>query len=120
MTLGPALMLLSAFGGRTLRDANPLVVFGRVPLFYFVGHFLLVHLLLVVATLARYGSAAMPYLLHAPPSMGSPKELFPVGFGYSLGTTYAVWVLAVVLMYPLCRWFGQLRARNTHWILSYL
>ncbi len=120
MTLGPALVLLSLLGGRTLRDANPLLVFGRVPLFYFVGHFLLLHLLLIAATLVRYGSAAMPFLLHAPPSMGGPKELFPSGFGYGLPATYAAWVTAVVLMYPLCRWFGRVRARRAHWLLSYL
>jgi uncharacterized membrane protein len=36
MTLGPALIFLSWVDGRSLSRSNPLIVFGRVPLFYFV------------------------------------------------------------------------------------
>lgn len=120
ITLGPALCLLSALGARTFTAANPLLVFGRVPLFYYVGHFFLLHLLLVAMMLLRYGAAAMPFLLRAVPSMGGDKAAFPAGFGWTLGETYLMWLTAVLLMYPLCRWFGRVRERRTHWMLGYL
>lgn len=119
MTLGPALLLLSWMGGRRFSDANPLLVFGRVPLFYFVVHFYLLHLMLIALSLLRYGSAALPFMLHAPPSMGAPKGLFPEGFGWSLWSVYVAWALCVALMYPACRWFAGLKARRSWWWLAY-
>ena len=121
MTLGPAALLFAWLSGRTLPERHPLLVFGRVPLFYFLVHFLLLHLMLVAATAARYGSAAAPFLWRAPPSMGGPRELFPPDFGYGLGAAFLAWVTVVVLMYPLARWFGAVRQRGGKggW-LSYL
>ena len=120
MTLGPALVLLSWLGGQRHGRGNPLMVFGRVPLFYFVVHFFLLHLLLVLASLVRYGSTALGFALHATPAMGGPKPLFPDGFGWPLWGVYVAWIVCVVLMYPLCRWFGALKARRTDWWLAYL
>lgn len=120
MTLGPALVCLPWLAGKRFSDANPLMVFGRVPLFYFVVHFFLLHLLLMIASLVTYRGSALEFLLHAPPSMGGPKALFPSDFGYSLWMVYAMWLLAVALMYPLCRWFGAVRRRRSDWWLAYL
>jgi hypothetical protein len=44
----------------------------------------------------------------------------PPGHGFSLPTTYAVWIVGLIAVYPLCRWWGDLKARNKHWALSYL
>ena len=52
--------------------------------------------------------------------MGGPRELFPADFGYRLWVTYAVWVFVVLLLYPACRWFAELKARRQSWWLSYL
>ena len=45
MTLGPALLLLAYFERRGLRSSHPLVIIGRVPFFYYVAHFWLLHAL---------------------------------------------------------------------------
>src|SRR3984893_2035132 len=55
MTLGPALLFLWAVDGRTPRFLRPALVFGKVPLFYFLLHFPLIHLLAVAVCYARYG-----------------------------------------------------------------
>src|SRR5262249_61866262 len=47
MTLGPALLLLEWFDRLKFGRTNPLIVFGRVPLFYFLVHFFLLHLLTI-------------------------------------------------------------------------
>ena len=44
MTLGPALILLAIFDRIGISESNPLLTYGRVPLFYFVVHLLLIHL----------------------------------------------------------------------------
>ena len=88
-----------------------------MPLFYYVVHFALIHMLAAAVCYARYGSAhwmfESPDLAHYPFSA-------PPGWGYPLPFVYAWWVVVVAAIYPLCRWFGALkRRRNDPW-LSYL
>ncbi|HUL70982.1 MAG TPA: heparan-alpha-glucosaminide N-acetyltransferase domain-containing protein [Gemmatimonadales bacterium] len=120
MTLGPALLLLAWFERVQWTDGNPLIVFGRVPLFYFVVHFYLAHAAAVVLALVRYGSSAWHFIWSPVPSMGAPKGLYPPDFGYDLWVAYLVWAVIVVGLYPVCRWFGGVKAGRGKWWLSYL
>jgi uncharacterized membrane protein len=120
MTLGPSLLVLRAFDSRAFKPNNPLVVFGRVPLFYFILHFYLIHLLTVVMALIRYGSPAFRFVFNPVPSMGGPRDLFPPHFGYPLAAVYLVWLLVVASLYPVCRWFRTVKAERRSWWLSYL
>jgi len=118
MTLGPALLLLAWFDRLTWKPANPLMVFGRVPLFYFIAHLYLAHLLAFPLALLRYGHAG--FLFTPAPSMGGAANVYPADYGYSLGTVYLLWILVVVLLYPACLWFARLKERRKDWWLSYL
>jgi len=120
MTMGPALLLLAWIDSRGWKANHPLVVIGRVPLFYYVVHFWLIHAVASVLALIRYGSASLAWLFMPLPSMGGPAQAFPPGFGYSLWATYLVWFAIVVMMYPLCRWFAGVKARRDDWWLGYL
>jgi len=120
MTLGPALLVLTWFDRLRFKAANPLVVFGRVPMFYFILHFYLIHAFAVLAAWIRYGSSAARFVFNPLPSMGGPQSLFPANFGYSLWAVYGVWLLVVVLLYPVCRWFANVKATRRDWWLSYL
>jgi uncharacterized membrane protein len=115
MTLGPGILLLWWFDRFSLARTNPLMVFGRVPLFYFLGHFFLIHALAVAFALARYGNAA--FLFGGQPSLGAT---LPSGYGYDLGVVYAVWIAVVAMMYPVCLWFARVKERRRDWWLSYL
>jgi hypothetical protein len=110
MTLGPALLLLALFDGRELAPTNPMIVFGRVPLFYFLVHFFAIHLLTIPFALVSNGHAG--FLFNAPP--------YPAEYGYSLGVVYWVWIGVVVMVYPLCLWFSRLKQRRNDWWLGYL
>ena len=118
MTLGPALLLLALFYRINLPKTNPLVVIGRVPLFYFLGHFFLLHLLTLPFAWIAYGRAG--FLLNPLPSLGGPANEFPPNYGYNLGIVYFAWILVVLLMYPLCLWFARLKQRNRSAWLTYL
>jgi uncharacterized membrane protein len=120
MTLGPALLALAWFDRRGLRRSNPLVVFGRVPLFYFVTHFYAAHAAAVFLATLRYGGGALDFAFHPVPSMGGPPELFPSHFGYDLWEVYLVWMLLVLALYPACRWFAEIKTKRRSWWLSYL
>lgn len=118
MTLGPAMIALALLERPRFSSDNPLIVFGRVPFFYYVLHMALAHLIAIAMNLVRYGRA--PFLLLAPPSMGGDAKLFPPNYGYPLWTVYVVWIVILLLLYPLCRWFARLKQRRHDWWLSYL
>jgi uncharacterized membrane protein len=120
MTLGPALLVWAWLDRRQLSRSNPLVVFGRVPLFYFVLHFFLAHAMAVVMAVVTHGSAAWRFMFQPVPSMGGPLEAFPANFGYDLWVTYAMWVVLVVALYPACLWFAAVKERRREWWLGYL
>ena len=118
MTLGPALLFLAWADRLRVSDGNPLLVFGRVPLFYFVLHIPLIHAVAIAMTWLRYGAA--PFLLLAPPTFGTPRDVFPADYGWDLWVTYAVTALVVAALYPVCLWFARVKARRRHWWLGYL
>jgi uncharacterized membrane protein len=120
MTLGPALVALAWLDRRTLSGAHPLVIFGRVPLFYFVLHFFAAHLAVVIVSFAIYGRMALAFVFHPVPSMGGARDLYPADFGFELWGVYVMWALIVGTMYPLCRWFARVKARRREWWVSYL
>ena len=80
-----------------------LLVYGRVPLFYFVVHLFVIHTILLVTTICQgYSWNQMDF---APFKFGRPQ-----GAGLSLGAVYAVWAAVVIALYPLCRWYGRYKA----------
>ncbi len=111
MTMGPAILLLAYFDKRHFRPANPLLIFGRVPLFYFLVHLYVIHLLAVLLAWIRYGK-----LVPVNPVI----RICPPGYGYDLWVVYVVWIGIVAAMYPLCLWFARVKQRRHDWWLSYL
>ncbi|HXK20226.1 MAG TPA: heparan-alpha-glucosaminide N-acetyltransferase domain-containing protein, partial [Polyangiaceae bacterium] len=109
MTLGPALLLLAALEGRLARAPQPLVVFGRVPLFFYVAHLYLLRLCAAPLALMRFGKSAFK---PPPGHAGSPE--FP------LWAAYIALITAVLLLYPACRWFARKKAESKSPWLSYL
>jgi uncharacterized membrane protein len=118
MTLGPAIAFLGWMDRVRVKDANPIVVFGRTPMFYFVVHIPLIHLIAVGMTWLRYGATSFLFL--PPPTLGTDRKLFPPDYGWDLWVTYAIWLLVVALMYPMCLWLARLKQRKRAWWLSYL
>jgi uncharacterized membrane protein len=117
MTLGPALVLLRALNRGTPPLLRPALVFGRVPLFYFVLHLTLIHLLAVILCYVQNGAV---HWIFESPNLGAYPFTPPPGWGVSLPVTYLIWVVVVVLLYPVCAWFARVRQRSGAWWLSYL
>ena len=117
MTLGPALLLLWAFDRGTPRFVRPALVLGRVPLFYYLLHFFLIHLLAVATCYVRYGTA---YWMFESASLANYPITAPPGWGYPLPVVYGVWILVVAAGYPACAAFAALKKRRAAWWLSYV
>ena len=103
MTLGPALILLGAFEHARGSFTRILAVFGQVPFFYYVVHIYVIHLLAVATAFAMTGDLAT-----------APK------ISLSLGGVYLVWLLVLILLYPICRRFAEMKESGKGWWWSYL
>ena len=117
MTLGPALIFLALTERPLNAMTEKITVFGRVPMFYYLTHILLIHLLaLPGAIISGYKLADMVLTTR----VNSSPEL--KGYGFDLGIVYIIWIGVVLFLYPFCKWFD--RYKRTHqatkkW-LSYL
>jgi uncharacterized membrane protein len=86
-------ILFAWYRNRNASAANPLQVFGRTPLFFYIIH---VHLL---------AAAAWVLNLHR---------------AFGLMETYTATVVALMVLYPLCRWYGRLKQARPKSLLRYL
>ena len=114
MTLGPAIAALALFDREWGRVARPLIVFGRVPLFFYLLHVPLIHALAVAFAYIRYGQATWLFML---PDLPPPPV--PNDYGYSLPVVYCVWIGVILMLYPVCRWYAGVKKRRDG-RLSYL
>ena len=120
MTLGPLLIALAWLDRVNPAKLRPLIVYGSVPLFYFVTHFYAAHAAAALLALARYGAPALHFMVGLVPSMGGSPKVFPPDFGSDLWVAYVVWAAIVLGLYPACRWFSQIKAAGHSWWLRYL
>ncbi len=115
MTLGPAIMALSVIDRLGIRGpvGRALVTFGRVPLFYYLLHWYVIHGLAVLAGLVRGFPVAWMF---SPAVLATP----PAGWSLSLPGIYAAWAVVLAIVYIPCRWFAGIKARHPGGWLSYL
>jgi uncharacterized membrane protein len=116
MTLGPALILLRV-AEAPVRWLEPVRVIGKVPLFYFLVHFAVIHAIAVVISAVSFGTVSGMF---DSPTIDRYPVTFPPGWGYSLPGVYAVWIGVVIAVYPLCRWYAAVKQRRRDWWLGYL
>lgn len=114
MTLGPSMIFLSLFEHAANGVTKFFTVYGKVPFFYYIIHFYLIHFsVMIVFFLSGYGVNDI-----VPPKL--PFFFRPQTFGYSLDIVYLIWITLVLLLYPLCKKFGRYKATHLQWWLSYL
>jgi uncharacterized membrane protein len=113
ITLGPALIFLALIENVQNRFTEFAKVFGRVPFFYYVLHIYFIHILTVIAFFIEgYGTKDI---------VGQTPFLFrPLEFGYPLWAVYLIWVVLIMGLYPLCKWYNKYKATHTQWWLSYM
>ena len=99
ITLGPVMLMLAALENVHNRLTSIFLVYGRVPLFYYILHLYMARLLSFLTFVV----------------MGKEH-----GYSFSLGTVYIVWLLVVLILYFPCRWFMKYKQTHKQWWLSYL
>jgi uncharacterized membrane protein len=117
LTLGPACLFLAVTERPLNKWTARISTFGRVAMFYYLAHILLIHLGSVVGALIQ-GYTASDMVLST--SVNNSPQL--KGFGFNLLTVYLVWAALMLTLYPLCKRFDGYKRANVHrhWWLSYL
>ncbi len=116
MTIGPALLFMAWFGNTQNRLTKIVSVYGRVPFFYYILHFYLIHVVSMICFLAKGHSFA-----EGMKNSGSNPNFLIPGEGYSLWVVYLVWLAIVISLYPICKWYDNYKTSHKEkWWLSYL
>jgi uncharacterized membrane protein len=115
MTLGPALIFLALMERPLGKWTQPILHFGRVPMFFYLLHIYLIHLLVTVGMVmlgVDWRETIIP---------NGIRNFNPEGFRFSLTVVYLVWVLVIIILYPLCKWYDKYKSehKENKW-LSYL
>jgi uncharacterized membrane protein len=113
MTLGPAIALMPLADRARGWLARMFEVFGRVPMFYYLLHIPVIHLLALAVWHLRDGSTHADAFLTAP-YVWMPDARWP------LWLLYVVFAASVALLYPPCRWYADFKARTRAWWTRYI
>ncbi|PWH83031.1 hypothetical protein DIS18_00295 [Algibacter marinivivus] len=116
ITIGPALLFLYAIEKVKNKITDFFLVFGRVPLFYYFLHILVIHILAIIGILIFGGDWK---------NMILTNEVFRdaklINYGYSLFVVYMVWIGVIALLYIPSKKYMIYKANNKDkWWLSYL
>ena len=120
MTLGPAILILSFFSEKDTPLSKFFVIFGRVPLFFYIVHFFLIHIIAVIFATLRYQEIPHWLFVNNPVFSRPTFPLGPDNYGYDLIVVYLVWIAVTLSLYPVCRWYMKYKATHTYPWLSYL
>jgi uncharacterized membrane protein len=117
MTLGPSMIVLAltdGIGGKSIWQRIP-IIFGRVPMFFYLLQMPVAHAFGIVLSLIA-GKEIGYFFLNFPENGAQA----PPDHGFSLPIVYAAWIGGLLILFPLCYWYGNYKRRNKHWLLSYL
>lgn len=116
ITLGPALLFLFAIETVKNKITDFMIVFGRVPLFYYFLHIFVIHVLAIIGILIFGGNWK-----HMIITQGGFNNPTLKDYGYALPVVYLVWIAIITLLYFPCKTYMIYKAKNRNkWWLSYL
>jgi len=110
MTIGPSLLFLR-FTERPMKWlGRNIVAIGRVPLFFYIIHIACINALSIMVGL----------LCGLPIGTFFGYAEWPEDYNFGLLATYGFWLLVVISLWPLCRWYNQVKSKSNSWVLKYL
>ncbi len=117
VTIGGALIFLALVKNTNNKLAKIINIYGRVPFFYYILHFYILHSISIIFYLARGHSIAEGMK----GVQGLPFKFIIPGEGYDLWVVYAIWLVVVIALYPLCKWYDNYKTNHKEkWWLGYL
>ncbi len=116
ITIGPSIMLLAFAEKWKGWFFNKLVIIGRVPMFFYIIHLYLIHLVALLAVIATGHNPSDMFI-----DIWVTLQPGLKGFGFNLGIVYLIWIALTIGLYPICQWYNNYKSNNRDkWWLSYL
>lgn len=116
ITLGPSILFLALMENVQNQWTEKLVIIGRVPMFFYIVHIYVIHVLAVVAAIATgfsFSDMVIDLWVTLQPQLR--------GYGFGLWVVYLIWILLTLALFPLCKWYNTYKTANRQkWWLSYL
>jgi len=104
-TLGIMFIILSLMEGMKNKFTEIATVYGKVPLFYFIVHWYILHpIMFLIVFLQGYKNSDLLFGFN----LGRPKGISGVNLWY----TYLIWIGVVIMLYPLCKWYGRYKENH--------
>jgi len=116
MTIGPGILFLAFIEKAHNWFTRIMNVYGRVPMFYYILHFYIIHIIVVIVFYAQgFGEKDIV-------PTGLPFYFKPNGLGFNLWGVYAIWFLVVIILFPICKKYDRYKTANAKqkWWLSYI
>ena len=113
MTIGPAMIFLALIENIKSKFFNIISIFGRVPMFYYILHFYLIHGIVWILFFATGHTTAELDFLHQFAGL-------PANFGFHLWLVYVIWAFVIVILYFPCRWYNKYKSSHGQWWLGYV
>jgi len=112
VTIGAACILLVGLNKIPTGVKQVFITYGRVPFFFFIVHLAVISFAAYVWTYISFGKAV---------NLSFEKSAnWPAAYQPNLLRACIVWLLLVTLLYFPCKWYGNYKARNKAWWVSYL
>jgi uncharacterized membrane protein len=112
ITLGFMFLFLALADGARNGFTRFISVYGKVPLFYYILHWYLIHSLMFgLMFLQGFSWKDLPF---GPFMFGRPVN----GSGVTLPYIYLIWAFVVLSLYPLCSWYARYKTehRENKWL----
>jgi uncharacterized membrane protein len=113
-TLGVSILLFLMLEALRGPLATVLLAYGRTPLFTYICHIYILHLMMVLVALAVGAPLAVTM------DTVSSQKMLQMNWGFGLGVVYSAWLLTLCALIPLSLWFAGVKRRRRDWWLSYL
>lgn len=115
MTLGPLIILIPALEKAKGWLARILSVFGKVPMFFYLSHILIIHLLTLLVNFIRTGRSGLGWYMTAPYAQ-VPNEMH-----WSLPLLYGIVLVVICILYFSCRWYAVYKTKHPgNQVIKYL
>ena len=115
ITLGPSIIFLALTEKWRGPFFDKLITIGRVPMFFYIIHIYIIHLLALIAALFtgfKASDMVIDFWVNEQPELQ--------GYGFNLWVVYLLWILLIIALYPACSLFNKYKSNNRDkWWLSY-
>jgi uncharacterized membrane protein len=114
MTLGPLIVLIPYAEKARGWLINVLSIFGKVPMFYYLLHILVIHISALLVNMFLFHQTNAAFYSTAPFTRIDPQ------YKWSLLVLYFVFLVDVIILYFACKWYVKIKSGNKYTLLKYL